>query len=115
MKKAYVSDNGLPRSVATTDKLPSNGFVGATVYCEGDQNLYVFTGEEYAAVGGGGGGGGGGGTSGNIASTGQLPLFDKVGSLPAAAALGTLAYVESTAAAYLKVGQTWKKLAFNES
>jgi hypothetical protein len=113
MKKAYVSDNGLPRSVATTANLPANGFVGATVYCEGDQNLYVFTGEEYAAVGGGGGGGGG--TSGNIASTGQLPLFDKVGSLPAAAALGTLAYVESTAAAYLKVGQTWKKLAFNES
>lgn len=110
MKKAYVSDNGLPRSVATTANLPTSGFVGATVYCEGDQNLYVFTGTEYAAVGGGSGGG-----SGSSSSSGQLPVFDKVASLPADAASGTLAYAESTDAAYLKVGQTWKKLAFNDN
>ena len=75
-----------------------------------DLRLGVDVADEYAAVGGGSGGG-----SGSSSSSGQLPVFDKVASLPADAASGTLAYAESTDAAYLKVGQTWKKLAFNDN
>lgn len=111
MKKAYVSDNGIPRSVATVEKLPNRGFVGATVFCEGDQNLYVFTGDEYITVGSGEGGSGGGGA---VSSGVTLQVIDKVASLPGDAAQGTLAYVDSTDAVYCKVGANWKKMAFTE-
>lgn len=107
-QKCYVTDNGLPRAVATSDDLPSNAFVGHTCYVEGgdDAGLYVYDGTEYDAVVSSGDGGG------SDSATGSVPVYATVSALPAAAdqEAGDMAYVTSTKAIYFSDGTNWSKL-----
>ncbi len=104
--KIRVTDNGLPRSVATTDELPETAYLGALIFCEADSTLYVYNGEEFAAV-----------TSVETGETSgstnvsQLTVYSKVGDLPSEGATeGAFVYVESTKAPYLYTGSAWKKV-----
>ena len=143
MKRALESENGLPRSVASVAKLPMKGYVGATVYCEADQNLYVYTGSGYAAIGGGDGAtvsasveyvagnnvtitDGTGANAGKkvISATGsgggsldttvtRWYSTKYIRELPAAANDGTFFYVEEDDGVYCRALGIWRKVTFN--
>lgn len=105
--KAYVSDCGLPKAVATKAALPANAYVGHTCYVEAvaDAGLYVYNGSSYDAVVSSGGGGA---DDGDV----TLPVYATTTALPAAAdqTEGDLCYVTSTKAVYVSDGTNWFKM-----
>lgn len=99
--KSYVSDNGLPRAVATVDALPSHAFVGHLCYVESEDAIYRFNGESYAVVS----------SSDDGAITVQgYPGYSK---FPSNATVGQLAYstIKASKGLYVYNGSSWDKLA----
>lgn len=109
---ARISDNGLPRSIATTNDFPDGAYLGALIFCEADKTLYVYNGEEYEAV-----------TSvaseetEETSSITQLTVVAKVADLPSeegdGAVEGALVFVTSTKAPYVYTGSAWKKVTID--
>lgn len=113
--KAYVSDCGLPKAVATKAALPTNAYVGHTCYVEAvaDAGLYVYNGSSYDAVVSSGD------SSDETVEAIELPVYATVGGatnpLPLDVPIGSIAYVSGTSAVYVRTTETensnsWQKL-----
>lgn len=104
MSKSYVSENGLPRAVATKAALPKNAFVGHLCYVEAvaDQGLYQYNGASYDAV---------------VTSSGSDEpvsgdlVISSADELPGTPDDGQLSFLTTDDRAYFYDGTNWKKIA----
>lgn len=106
--KCYVSENGLPRAVATVDALPPAAFVGYLCYVEETDAIYRFDGTEYAAVSADGGG------ENALGSTVlTIPTYSGKSSFPENPTTGTLAFSTNAQSkgAYVFDGTDWEQLS----